>query len=378
MKEIVIINQDSGYLTIDLANAYYNAGFKVILVAGRLVVRNKPLHEGIKVVRIVKYNRLNMVTRLLSWVFGAFHIWVKLVFQIRHSHILFVSNPPIAPFINLFIDRKYTLLIYDVFPEGLEEIGFFSNNSIVFKIWAKLNYIVYRKAERIITISDSMAKTIQFYAPNREIEVIPIWSDNNYLKAVSKGSNVFIKNNFLHDKFIVLYSGNLGHSANAEIVVELAKSLKFNLDIVFLIIGEGSFKKSIAKEIEKNQLTNCLLFPWQDSKMFPFSLSSADLAIVSMAREAGRLALPSKLFDYLSVGVPILGICSKDSEIERFIYLNKIGNSFDFEQKEKICEYILNLSKDQSLQEKLHQNVINTSKFYDSSIVMRFVENHKN
>ena len=36
-NEIVIINQDSGYLMIDLANAYNRAGYKVTLVAGRLV-----------------------------------------------------------------------------------------------------------------------------------------------------------------------------------------------------------------------------------------------------------------------------------------------------------------------------------------------------
>lgn len=38
-KSIVIINQDSGYLMIDIANAYVNEGFWVTLVTGRLVKR---------------------------------------------------------------------------------------------------------------------------------------------------------------------------------------------------------------------------------------------------------------------------------------------------------------------------------------------------
>ena len=45
-KAITIINQDSGYLMIDIANAYAEAGYEVSLIAGRLVERNTPFEPG--------------------------------------------------------------------------------------------------------------------------------------------------------------------------------------------------------------------------------------------------------------------------------------------------------------------------------------------
>ena len=68
-KDIVIINQDSGYLMIDLANAYSLAGYNVSLVAGRLVQRDKALAKDICLKKIIKFNRTSTIKRLLTWYF---------------------------------------------------------------------------------------------------------------------------------------------------------------------------------------------------------------------------------------------------------------------------------------------------------------------
>ena len=59
---------------IDLANAYIEAGYKVTLVAGRLVQRDKPLAEKIQFKKIVRYNRTSTIKRLFTWSWGAIQI----------------------------------------------------------------------------------------------------------------------------------------------------------------------------------------------------------------------------------------------------------------------------------------------------------------
>ena len=74
-KQIVIINQDSGYLMIDIANAIAGEKFNVSLITGRLVQRDKPLSESVNVNRVIKYNRDNKVLRLYSWVMAFFRYY---------------------------------------------------------------------------------------------------------------------------------------------------------------------------------------------------------------------------------------------------------------------------------------------------------------
>ena len=372
-SKIVIINQDSGYLMIDLANAYIEAGFEVCLVTGRISERNKSLHQKVQVYNIKKYNRRTFGTRLASWVVASFQISVRVLFQFRKSHILFVSNPPIGAWINAFVKRDYSLLVYDVYPDALEEIGYANKSSFIYRIWDIFNKITYRKAKRIITISDSMAETMQQYAGVKKIEIIPIWTDNNYLKPVDKSNNVFIKNHQLEGKFIVLYSGNIGETANAEVMVDFAIKLRDKLNIQFVIIGEGSQKKQISQRINDAGLTNCLLLPKQSAEMFPFSLASANLALVSLNKSAGRIALPSKLYSLLSVGVPILALCDRESALEKIVDKYNIGKCFDFDCLDAANEFILSISKDEKLQAEYKTNVLSTSKRYDESNVLKFI-----
>lgn len=372
-KKMTIFNQDSGYLMVDLANAYQAAGYSVTLVTGRLKERDKPLNESIKLVFIKRYNRSSFLTRFGSWILATIQIFFMVMFQFRHGHLLFVSNPPIGAWVNLVLNREFSVLVYDVYPDALEEIGYANPRSWIYRIWACFNRKVYSKAKRIITISESMAETIGNYADDSKIEIIPIWTDNNFLRPISKESNPFLQQLGLQGKFIVMYSGNLGETANAEVMLKFAYDLRGYDHIVFIIIGEGSQKNQIAQKIVRDNLLNCRLLSWQSAEMFPYSLASADLALVSLNRSAGRIALPSKLYSLLSVGVPIVGLCDSNTELEKIIKRYDLGECFNFDQLNLVSDFVLRLSGDGELQEKLKTNVLAASKKYDSSNVLKFL-----
>ena len=358
---------------IDLANAYINAGCEVCLVTGNVTERDKSLNPKVRISKIKQYSRLGLVARLCSWLVASLQIALKVVFEFRDSQLLFVSNPPIGAWINILVKRDFSLLVYDVYPDALAEIGFTKKDSLIYRIWCKFNRITYARAKRIITISESMAETMQQYVNGKKIEIIPIWTDNNYLKPIAVDANIFIKEYHLEGKFIVLYSGNLGETANAEVLVDLAIKLRQESDIQFVIIGEGSQKKQIRQRIEETGLNNCLLLPKQSAEIFPYSLASASLALVSLNKSAGRIALPSKLYSILSVGVPILGLCDNDTTLASIISKYNIGRCFDFDSKNQIVDFILSISKDIDLQLNYKKNVLSASKIYDESNVQKFI-----
>lgn len=151
LKRIAIINQDSGYLMIDIANEYHKKGYETTLVAGRIVQRDVVLNKGIKVWKILRYNRSSTIKRLLSWIGGTIQILFLIWFKFRNMHLLIVSNPPLAPLLSLLANNRYSLLIFDVYPDALADYGFVKRDSMIVKMWTKANKKAYKHAFRVYT-----------------------------------------------------------------------------------------------------------------------------------------------------------------------------------------------------------------------------------
>ncbi len=107
-----------------------------------------------------------------------------------------------------------------------------------------------------------------------------------------------------------MYSGNIGLSGDVEVLIDVAEKIRRD-DIIFLIIGDGAKKQMIREKAEKLVLKNIIFLPWQPADELPFSLSSASIAVVSLGVKTSRLAVPSKLYNCLSVGAPLLCLTSK-------------------------------------------------------------------
>ena len=84
------------------------------------------------------------------------------------------------------------------------------------------------------------------------------------------------------------------------------RNLSQNPDVIFLIIGDGDRRKWLETDIRKRKLKNCKLLPLQAVDKIPYSFASADLAIVSLGTMASGLSLPSKTFNFMSAGLPLL------------------------------------------------------------------------
>ena len=347
-KRVTIINQDSGYLMIDTANAFVDAGYEVSLITGRLVKRNKTLKTEVTVQYITPYIRTSILKRFYSWIIG----FAKIVWIVRRkhskSHLFIVSNPPIAPFIPFFCKNSYSLLIYDVYIEKLEEFTLLGKKSPLVYFWKKAHKKSLKEADSIFTLTDGMKEQLKKYSSGKQISVVPVWTDNDFLKPIEPAENPFVIDHKLKDKFIVLYSGNIGASSGVENIVEFAKNIKCDR-IIFLIIGDGLNKKIVEAKVREYKINNCVLLPWQSTDILPYSLAAANLSIVSLINKSDNTSIPSKLFNYISVGSPILCLASEKSDLAKVVLKEKIGCVFQPDEIDKIVTYITKLSEDRSM-----------------------------
>ena len=97
------------------------------------------------------------------------------------------------------------------------EIGTLDRRNPISIFWSFLNSLAYDGSFKMYTLSDNMAQVIKtnYLSKNNlgtEVRVLPLWVDTVNFNPISKVDNKFLNSLELAEKFIVLYSGNMGLS----------------------------------------------------------------------------------------------------------------------------------------------------------------------
>lgn len=359
-KKITLFNQVTGPLFIDIANAFLEKYEEVILVTGSIEPTYAKLDDKIKVIRKTKYNRNKTYLRIGTWLIFYLQSFFYLLFKKTHGRVLFVTNPPMMPFLGSVFSKKkiseFSILVYDVYPDALSNFGYIKKGSFLYRFWDRMNEKSYELANEIITISSVMQKVIARSVSENKIKVIYPWVDTSFIKPLDKKDNWFVKQNGLTDKKVILYSGNMGITHDLLTVMEAAKELQeIENNFHFLFIGDGTQKKNLVTFKKKNDLTNVSFLPYQDSEVLPFSFASADFGLVSLGTGAEGLSVPSKTFYLLAAGAAIIAITGSGSEIERLVNDNDCGISIETNDKMKLVDFLLN-----SREEDINVNKFNS------------------
>ena len=211
-KQIVFVNQSAGYLMIDIIDAFKDEYEERILLTGFLNPRNKILDATVKVEKLIPYDRSSTFKRMFTWVGAFLKILFLIKFKYPKAHLFLVSNPPLTAWVPLFCKNSYDILIYDVYPDALVEFGYFKQDSWIIKKWENINRRMYAKARKISTITSGMKERIAKYVNKHKVNVVPIWTDNSFLKPIPKSENAFLKTHQIDNDFIKifchLYDGN--------------------------------------------------------------------------------------------------------------------------------------------------------------------------
>lgn len=344
MKEVVFVNQSSGYLMIDIVNEYAETYDEVVLMAGSVKTMERNLNSKVKLCKISAYKRNTAFSRFMSWIFAGIQVFFLILLKYRKHHIVYVTNPPFGYLSSLLLTNPFSVIVYDVYPDALKNIGI-SENHILFRIWSRLNKRLFNKAQSIFTLSESMAMLLSKYISKNRIKIIHNWSGSENFKPIPNEQNIFSKTHNLSDKFVLLYSGNMGYTHSLEVLMEVAKLLNDDDSIRFLFVGEGHKKAELMSQAEQHNLQNCVFLTWQNADILPYSLASAHLGVVTLNDTTGMLSVPSKTYNLMAAGVPLLSIAPEKSELAILIEKYKNGRNFPVAQAGDIAEFIVYCSK---------------------------------
>ena len=371
-RKIVIINQAANYLTIGFANAFYEEFEHVTLMTGSVHVQGEELNNGIELKKINKWEESPALKKIISFLKALFLMWWLLITKYRKHEVFFVSVPPMGYLLNLVLPHKFSMVIWDVYPDVFKIAGMKDSHPI-YKFWAFLNKKSFKKAFKIFTISTKMADLLKAYT-DREVLVRPIWSIFQENNKTEKNKNIFITEHGLQNKFIVQYSGNIGVTHNVETLIEIAEVLKDNTEILFQIIGRGPRKSKLEKLVKEKNLPNCVFLPFQTDDMFPYSLSAADVGVVILDETTSKGSVPSKSYNLMSYGIPSLYIASKDSQLYEYTKKYEHGACFSKNELKVVTEFLKNLSTNSLFYNEISSNAIKAAKNFKRENADKFIK----
>ena len=288
--------------------------------------------NGIRLIRIrvpefSKSNKKSRIKNILAYYYGAKAATRKLE---HFDYVFSISQPPIlGGMLGVYGKKikkaKFIYNIQDFNPEQIMAVNYVSNPFILKMVMA-LDKRSCRKSDLIITVGRDLVETVKKRFLNEKVPntvLINNWIDEKSIYPLPESNTKvqeFKKRYGLSDKFVIMYSGNIGlyyDLPNLIKVIEKFKNAKSydGRDVAFAFVGDGSKKAELQKYAEENNMNNVCFIPYQPKEELIYSLNAADVHWCVSAAGIKGVSCPSKAYGIMAVGKPILGIMEKGSEI---------------------------------------------------------------
>ena len=234
-------------------------------------------------------------------------------------------------------DCRFVAYLPDIYPDVAVAVGSAREGAFV-RRWREMLFRAYRAADRVVVLSSDMSDRCTEHGVSAErISVIPNWADTDNIRPVS-GPNHFREKHELGEKFVVMYSGNMGLPHLLIPILDAAERFRGRDEVVFLFVGEGVQRADLERDSGRRMLSNVRFLPYQPREFLSHSLSAADVQIVSVKPRVISCLMPSKLYGILAAGSSVLAIAPPDCEMSRLIRDCELGEVCDSSPRESMAE----------------------------------------
>jgi colanic acid biosynthesis glycosyl transferase WcaI len=268
---------------------------------------------------VMLFRLINMATIGIGILFSSLKRFRK------GDHVLVVTAPPSLPVTTtlavLLKGASITLLVQDSYPEILEACGTIKKGGIASNVINFFNRWVYKYASRIIVMGRDMKELFEKKAAGLSVPVIPIpnWADLESVSPMPRTENKLLTELGILDKFVLLYAGNIGHPTDVETIIRAAEKLQHREEFYFVFIGSGAKKPWVENEVERLSLKNVRVLSYRPRGEQRDFLNGCDVGLVALIDGMWGTAMPSRTYNIMAAGKPVLAITEQGSELARVI-----------------------------------------------------------
>ena len=325
----------TGALLAELAPALVDRGWRVTVLTGPAegAPSSEITGDGVRVERVsaLPFTRESTLRRGLAYA-SLFPAFVARALRLPSPDVLVTKTDPpmlkvLGPLLARLTGARAVHWAQDLYPEVAAGVGVLSENGLVTRALRRLSTAALRGHDHVVTVGRCMQERLvqdRGLAPDR-VSVVPNWPPS-VVEPVPHDENPFRAEHDLADRFVVMYSGNMGLAHPFDAVLDAAARLQDERpEVLFLFVGEGPRKDELQRQVARRGLDTVRFLPFQPKERLDESLSAADLHLVTMRPELEGLVVPSKLYGALGVGRPALFLGPEGSEAARVVRAHDCG-----------------------------------------------------
>lgn len=357
----------TAYLYNDIASRLHDKGYEVVVLTTtphfNIVpeqVEKQPMrwkvwgickvsnYKGMTVLHVPQKKFKSTLLRLIGFVY--WHIVSFIIgLSIKHVDLILSPSPPLTVgWMNLGLAKlkgcKVVYNVQEIYPDILKLKGGFT---LKFLRW--MEHKVYNGSDAVTTIDKVFYDTIEpRFEDKSKLHIIPNFVDTELYRELGVQEFKSLKVQGKWDEKLfpetnsikLLYAGNIGHMQSWEPLIELADRTR-DLNVEYIVIGEGAQRGYVASEIEKRKLEKLHLLPYQPRELMPAILSYSDASFIFMAPGKDGDGFPSKVYTIMACQRPMLILSGENTPIVNFLNdkgCARIVTEQDMEKKVSIME----------------------------------------
>lgn len=328
--------------------------------------------NGMRVIRVWTYMTANQgfLRRTLDYMSFMASAAVASLF-VRGVDVVIGTSPhiftPCAAFVAGWLKSvPFVFELRDLWPASIRAVGAMKDTPLL-RLLERLEMFLYRRASCIVSVTQSFRRDLV----SRGIDptkIAVVTNGVDTLKFRPQARNAYLAaTHGLQGRFVAGYIGTHGMAHSLETLLRAAARLRTHpegRDVVFLFLGDGAEKSKLEQLAEKMELDNVRFIDTVAHEAVTQFWSLLDLLIIHLRKsEVFKTVIPSKLFESMSMGVPVLlGVEGEAAEIVR---QEDCGRVFEPESVDALCEELLDLKRQVGLREHYWRNALGAVRRYD-------------
>ena len=288
--------------------------------------------------------------------------------------IVAMTDPPIEGIAGALVSRlsgrPFVYNLRDMYPDMAVGGEIVRPASWVHR-WEELHRRALRRAARVIVLGEDMRERIlaKGVDPARISVVRDAVPFTETLPPFDHPVVNEIRGSF---RFVLVHAGNLGFYGAWQTLIKAARMLEpEGVGLVF--IGEGARKPQI--EDAARGCSNVRFLPFRPASELPYVMAAGDLHVVTVKRGLEGVVVPSKVYNILAAGRPLLAVATQETEVARFAERDGCGLAADPDDPGAVAAAVRSVLPNRNRLANMSQRARELAKTYDRVGQLRlFVE----
>lgn len=306
--------------------------------------REVPGNVTVERVGSTAYPRFQMRGRISNYL-TYLALAVPRALAIRADLILAMTDPPVAGIAGAMVARlsrrPFVYNIRDLYPD-MAVGGGIVRPGVWLDRWERLHRRALRQAARVIVLGEDMRERI--IAKGVDALRVVVARDGAAIpQDVPSPDHPVSQEIRCGFPFVALHAGNLGFSGAWETLTRAARLLE-NDGIGFVFVGDGALRPRV--EAFAAGCAAVRFLPFRPPQQVPQVLAAGDVHVVTVRRGLEGVVVPSKLYQILAAGRPVLAVAPEESDVTRIVRRSGCGIAVDPDDPEALAAAVRALSRD--------------------------------